>query len=105
MTIFTLIPFLPWVLTSAVLLGVALVGWRRTRATGALLVAVAALVQILNTSANALSLYWMTSRHESSMARGIGTLVLSGGPMVSSVLLIVGVALLMKRLPSAQRRA
>jgi hypothetical protein len=105
MMLLTVVQYVPWIVTAAVLGGVAFFGWRRTRVTGALLIAIAACMQILDVGVSALAMYWTIERHTSySATMTITRFVATGGHLVSSVLLIVGVALLIQRLPTAQPR-
>jgi hypothetical protein len=96
---------IPWLVTSAVLLGIALAGWRRTRATGALLISIAAGLQILDSIFGMLTLYWTYERSMSYTAIAtVSAFVRTGGHLVSSIILIVGLVLLLQRLPTAQPR-
>ena len=98
-----LIQMLPWAVTAAVMMGIALVGWRRTRATGALLIAVAGGLQILDSVFGSWTTYAMLERHYGYASVGLYGLLRTVGHLTSSTLLIVGVALLLRRLPTAQR--
>jgi hypothetical protein len=96
--------YLPFAVGSCVLGGFALWGWRRSGATGALLIAVAAGLQVLHALFGVYQIW-------SSFAHGLGGVgrmallmaAMSAGSFVSQVLFIVGVALVLRRLPS--RRA
>jgi hypothetical protein len=94
----------PWIVAAVVMLGIALAGWRRTRATGALLIVISAALQIVDGVAGTCAMLSLMRRQYSyaAMANMYG-LVSSGGHLITSVLFIVGVALLIKRLPTAQR--
>ena len=98
--------FLPFLVASSVLGGFALWGWRRTGATGALLIAIAAGVQILHQLLGAYQMWRIWNRGASasyvSWMTMIGA-VQSAGSMISEVLIIVGVALVLRRLPALRR--
>jgi hypothetical protein len=100
----TFLQYLPHLVTTLVLGGIALYGWRRTRATGALIIAVGAAVNVVHYVV--WMLLWQTAyrRASYSVLSWIGALQVVGG-LVAAVLFIVGVALLLKRLPSAQSPA
>jgi hypothetical protein len=100
-----LIQMFPWAVTAAVMMGIALVGWRRTRATGALLIAVAGGLQILDSFVGAWSMSALMERHSGFATAGLYGLLRTVGHLTSSTLFIVGVALLIKRLPTVQPRA
>jgi hypothetical protein len=97
------VQFLPFMVASCVLGGVALAGWRRTGETGALLIAVAAGLRVLhdlvavwnlwrlwNQGSRASYLTWLTA---------INAVQWVGG-LIGAVLLIVGAALVLRRLPA-----
>jgi len=99
-----MVQVVPWAITAAVMLGIAIVGWRRTRATGALLIAVGGGLQILESVVGTWSMYALIDRHYGYAQMGVYSLLRMVGHLTSSTLFIVGVALLIRRLPSAQRR-
>ena len=94
---------LPFFVAACVLGGFALWGWRRTRATGALVIAVGAGVRALRDLLFAwhmMQVYSGRAPWKSSLMFGIEEQV---GAIVSEVLIIVGVALVLRRLPAAKR--
>jgi hypothetical protein len=103
LSLVTFLQYLPHVVTTLVLGAIALQGWRRTRATGALIIAVSAAVNVFHYVV--WMVLWQTAYRRASYSAlsWIGALQIVGG-LVAAVLFIVGVALLMKRLPTAQRR-
>jgi hypothetical protein len=98
--------FLPFMVASCVLAGLALAGWRRTGETGALLIAVASGLRVLHELIGVYNLWRLWNHgpggsYVTSMA-AIGAVQWAGG-LVGTVLLIVGVALLLRRLPTQAR--
>lgn len=89
----------PFLIASCVLGGFALWGWRRTGATGALLIAVSsglAVLRALYFAWHMMTLYSGGAPWSRSMLFGaLESLV----GIIAEVLLIVGVALLLRRLP------
>jgi hypothetical protein len=105
MLIAALLQYVPHVIAAIVLGAIALIGWRRTRATGALLIAVSAAVEIVHYGLWIVVMQVMYSRGHSYASWGWLSAMLGAGGLVAVVLFIVGVALLIKRIPDAQRRA
>ena len=94
---------LPFLIGSLVLFGVALWGWRRTAAPGALLVAAGAAVQTLNQLFGMWTMAQLYTSHSPGsyavkMAM-VATMRTTAG-MVAEALLIVGLALLLRMLPA-----
>ena len=98
--------FLPFLVASCVLGGFALWGWRRSGATGALLIAIAAGLQVLHQLLGVYNMWRMFERGPGasyvSWLTMIGV-VQSAGSLIGEVLFIVGVALLLRRLPARAR--
>src|SRR4051812_32888480 len=98
--------FVPFLVASCVLGGFALWGWRRSGATGALLVAIAAGLQVLHQLLGVYNMWRMFARGPGgsyvSWMTMIGV-VQSAGSLIAEVLFIVGVALLLRRLPARAR--
>jgi hypothetical protein len=95
------VQYVPFFICACVLGGFALWGWRRSGATGALLVAIAAGVRVLHQLVGVYSmsrLYGGGVGSYASHAMFYGAFQ-SAGALISDVLLIVGVALLLRRLP------
>jgi hypothetical protein len=102
----TLVQWLPSIVMSAVMVGVALFGWRRTRATGALLIAIGAAVSLVDDGVGIWQMSLLVSRQMSVTSTAtLFAAVRMAGHVTSSVLFIVGVALLLQRLPQARPRA
>jgi hypothetical protein len=96
---------LPFWACSCVLAGFALWGWRRTGATGALLIAIAAGLRLLGELAQFVELLRLYHAADSTIVR---TMTIFGSfqatdALVTNVLFIVGVALILRRLPAAKR--
>jgi hypothetical protein len=90
---------LPFFICSCVLGGFALWGWRRSGATGALLIAVACALRVIDELLAAwhmIRLYGGSAQLRMAMWFGV---VERFGALIADVLLIVGVALLLRRLP------
>jgi hypothetical protein len=98
--------FLPFLIASGVLGGFGLWGWRRSGATGALLIAIAAGLQILHQLLGAYNMWRIWNRGSSgsyvSWMTIIGS-VQAAGSLIGEVLFIVGVALVLRRLPAMKR--
>ncbi len=93
---------LPFLVAACVLGGFALWGWRRTGATGALLVAIAAGLQVMH---QLFGVWTMTRLYAGGAADYARTMayygvVRSAGALIADVLVIVGFALLLRRLPA-----
>jgi len=104
---FASIQYVPFLVASCVLGGFAVWGWRRSGATGALLVAIGAGVRVLHQLIGVYAMYRVYA-HGPGDSRHLGTMALYGGmqaagAVVADVLLIVGVALLLRRLPARAR--
>ena len=100
---------LPFLVGSCVLGGIAVAGWRRTGANGALLVGIACGVRVLHDLVGVYQLdrLFARGRGEGGDARwmALSASVQTGSALTAEVLVIVGVALLVRRLPSARRSA
>src|SRR5437899_10177508 len=95
--------FLPYLVASCVLGGIAIAAWRRTRTTGALLIAIACGVRVVHESAG---IYYMWRLVSDSVSRASVYMTLysafqSAGAITADVLLIVGVALVLRRVAPA----
>jgi hypothetical protein len=96
---------LPFLVASCVLGGFAIWGWRRSGLTDALLIAIAAAVQLLHQ----LFGIWTMTRLYSDGPAAYGRMMMlygvfrSAGALIADVLFIVGVALLLRRLPTKAR--
>ena len=94
----------PFFVCACVLGGFALWGWRRSAATGALLIAIACGVRVLGHAAYVWQMARMfsvgPSRYGESMML-FGAFQSAGG-LIADVLVIVGVALILRRLPRAR---
>jgi hypothetical protein len=90
---------LPFLICSCVLGGLAIWGWRRTGMTGALLIAVACGIRVMDE----LVAGWHMMRLYSGAAQWRLSIWFGAferfGALIADVLLIVGVALLLRRLP------
>lgn len=104
--LFASVQYVPFFVCSCVLGGFALWGWRRSRATGALLIAIAAGLGVLHHAIGVYSMWRMFNRGTASYTSWMTMfgVVQSAGSLVAEVLLIVGVALVLRRLPAATRR-
>ena len=101
--LFASVGALPFFVAACVLGGFGLWGWRRTGATGALLIAVGGGVRALRDLLFAwhmARIYTGGASWKSSVAFGVEE---QTGAIISEVLIIVGVALLLRRLPVAKR--
>jgi hypothetical protein len=90
----------PFFVGACVLFGFGLWGWRRTGATGALLIAVGGAVGALRNLMFAwhmMQVYSGRAPWKSSLLFGVEE---EAGSLISEVLLIVGVALILRRLPA-----
>jgi hypothetical protein len=105
MVIAAVLQYIPHVIAAIVLGAIALIGWRRTRATGALLIAISAAVEIVHYGMWIFVMQAMYRRGASYASWGWLSAMLGAGGLVGVVLFIVGVALLIKRLPDARRYA
>ena len=98
--------FVPFFLCSCVLGGFALWGWRRTGATGALLIAIAAGLRVLHELVGVYNIWRIWNRGPSGSYVSWMTIlgvVQSAGSLIGDVLFIVGVALVLRRLPALKR--
>lgn len=93
---------LPFLVCACVLGGFALWGWRRTGATGALLIAIAAGLQALHSLVGIWSMWRMFARGPSSYGAWVAMfgLAQTAGALAADVLFIVGLALVLRRLPA-----
>jgi hypothetical protein len=93
--------YLPFCACSGVLLGLALWGWRRTGATGALLIAIAGGLGVLHQAFGLYGLWRMFHEGPAPYGRWVAMTgaAQSGGALIADVLVIVGVALLLRRIP------
>jgi hypothetical protein len=101
-TAFTQLPFL---VCTCVLGGFALWGWRRSASTGALLIAIGCGVRALGEVGYIWQMSRLYSGGASSYARTamlLGPFAAVGG-VIADVLFIVGLALILRRLPAAKR--
>src|SRR5262249_27724157 len=101
--LFASVGALPFFVGACVLGGFGLWGWRRTGATGALLIAIGGGLRALRDLLfgwHMMRIYSGAASWKSSVAFGVEEQV---GAMISEVLVIVGVALLLRRLPAAKR--
>ena len=104
--LFSSLQFLPFLIASGVLGGFALWGWRRSGATGALLIAIAAGLQILHQLLGAYNMWRIWNRGSGGSYLSWMTIigaVQSAGSLIGEVLFIVGVALVLRRLPAMKR--
>jgi hypothetical protein len=94
--------YLPFLMCSGVLLGFALWGWRRSGETGALLIAIAAGLQILHSLVGVYGMWRLWSRGTGDYAArmAIFSMAQSAGSFIAAVLIIVGVGLVLRRLPA-----
>ncbi|HEX9104294.1 MAG TPA: hypothetical protein VF997_18920 [Polyangia bacterium] len=99
------VQYLPFLIASCVLGGFALWGWRRSGATGALLIAIAAGLRVLHELAGVYGMWRIWSRGLSNGAQSaaIFGVAQSVGALVADVVFIVGVALVLRRLPARAR--
>jgi hypothetical protein len=99
--------YVPFLVASCVLSGFALGGWRRSGATGALLVASGAGVRVLHQLFGVYSTYQLyaqgPSRAEYLQRAALYGAFQTVGAILADVLVIVGVALLLRRLPARVR--
>ena len=93
---------LPFLVCACVLGGFGLWGWRRTGATGALLIAIAAGLQVLHSLVSMWGTWRMFQHGPGSYGAWLSIfgVAQSAGALVASVLFIVGVALVLRRLPA-----
>ena len=97
--------YVPFFVCSCVLGGFALWGWRRTGATGALLIAISAGLGVVHEALGVYSMWRIFNRGPGS-PMGFMTLLgmaQSAGSLIAEVLFIVGVALVLRRLPARAR--
>ncbi len=97
--------YIPFLVCSCVLGGFALWGWRRTGLTGALLVVIAAALRVMH---ELFGVYGMWRLWNGGPSRYGQFVTLYGaaqsvGALVADVLVIVGLALILRRLPVAKR--
>jgi hypothetical protein len=101
--------YLPYLVASCVLGGIAIAGWLRTRATGALLIAMACGVRVVHELFGVYNMYrmWtMAARREEYLRwAAVSGGFHAAGALVADVLFIVGVALLLRRLPARRAAA
>jgi hypothetical protein len=96
---------LPFFVCTCVLGGFAIWGWRRSASTGALLIAIACGVRVLGH----LAYVWQMSRlYAEGPSRYAQSLMVFGifqsaGGIIADVLVIVGLALVLRRLPAVKR--
>jgi hypothetical protein len=96
---------LPFFVCTCVLGGFALWGWRRSASTGALLIAIGCGVRVLGHVGYIWQMSRLYSGGPSSYAQTamvFGAFGTAGG-LIADVLLIVGLALILRRLPAAKR--
>ncbi len=103
--LFASVTQIPFLVTTLVLAGFAVWGWRRSAATGALLIAIACGVRVLG---QLVSVYQLAQISRMSTAEYGRMAMLFGvfhsiGALTADVLLIVGLALILRRLPAAKR--
>ena len=96
---------LPFFIASCVLGGFAIWGWRRSGATGALLIAIGCAVRLVHELVYVVEMVRMYGGGPSSLAQ---TMMWLGafqtvGALIADVLIIVGVALLLRRLPPRRK--
>jgi hypothetical protein len=104
--LWTTVQYLPYLVCSCVLGGIAIAGYLRTRATGALLVAIACGVRVVHELFGVYNMYriWtMTDRGNYARWATIAGAFQSAGALIADILFIVGLALLLRRI--APRRA
>jgi hypothetical protein len=96
---------LPFLVCTCVLGGFALWGWRRSASTGALLIAIGCGVRALGE----VGYIWQLSRLYTSGPASYGRTAILFGPftavggVIADFLFIVGLALILRRLPAAKR--
>ena len=96
---------LPFLVATCVLGGFALWGWRRSASTGALVIAIGCGVRVLGQLVSVYQmaqLSRMTAAEYGRMAMLLGAFHSVGG-LIADVLVIVGLALILRRLPAAKR--
>jgi hypothetical protein len=96
---------LPFFVCTCVLGGFALWGWRRSAATGALLIALACGVRVIGHVAYVWQMARLYRGGPSDYARSamvFGAFQSAGG-LIADVLVIVGLALILRRLPAKAR--
>jgi hypothetical protein len=103
--LFSSASFVPFFVCSGVLGGFALWGWRRSRETGALLIAIGAGLEMLHHAVGVYGMWRIWNRGPSGYygATMVLTMAQSAGAFIANVLFIVGVGLVLRRLPA--RRA
>jgi hypothetical protein len=100
-----ILPQVPFFVCTCVLGGFALWGWRRSASTGALLIVIACGVRVLGHVAYV----WQMSRMYAGGPSGYAQTAMifgafnSAGGIIADVLVIVGLALILRRLPAAKR--
>lgn len=95
----------PFFVCTCVLGGFALWGWRRSASTGALLIAIACGVRVLGHAAYVWQMSRLYAAGPSSYAQSVMVFGVfqSAGGLIADVLVIVGLALILRRLPAAKR--
>jgi hypothetical protein len=100
--LFSSLAYVPFFVCSCVLGGFALWGWRRSGETGALLIAIAAGLEVLHQVFGVYGMWNIWNRTASNYVYKLGvfSVAQSAGSFVANVLFIVGVALVLRRLPA-----
>lgn len=101
---FGMIQFLPYLVGSCVLGGIAIAGYRRTQATGPLLIAIACGVRVVHETVGVYNMWRLWTRSSMEDYARYATLFgafQSAGALIADVLFIVGVALLIRRVAPA----
>lgn len=101
---FGAIQYLPYLVCSCVLGGIAIAGYRRTQSTGPLLIAIACGVRLVHESVgiyNMWRLWTRTSMEDYGRYATLYGAFQSAGSLIADVLFIVGVALLIRRVAPA----
>jgi len=101
--LFASVGALPFFVCACVLGGFAIWGWRRTRATGALLIAVGAGVRASRDIVFAWHMMQIYGGRASWRMSIPFTVVEHTGSLIAEVLIIVGLALILRGLPAAKR--
>ncbi len=100
--LFSSLAYVPFFVCSCVLGGFALWGWRRSGATGALIIAIAAGLEALHQVVGVYTMWhiWNRTTGDYALRLGIFSAAQSAGSFIANVLFIVGVALVLRRLPA-----
>jgi hypothetical protein len=97
---FGALSYLPYLVCSCVLGGIAIAGYRRTQSTGPLLILIACGVRVVHECIGIYKMF-LLARHASVEEYGRYAIVYgalsSAGALIADVLFIVGVALLIRR--------